>query len=61
MGHPSITRSPARSTWGAHDRERDATAAATAPLLGEHNIEVYVDRLGYSKQELAAMRAQAVI
>jgi crotonobetainyl-CoA:carnitine CoA-transferase CaiB-like acyl-CoA transferase len=23
-----------------------------APLLGEHNVEIYCERLGYSKQEL---------
>jgi crotonobetainyl-CoA:carnitine CoA-transferase CaiB-like acyl-CoA transferase len=32
-----------------------------APLLGEHNSEVYVDQLGYTKQDLAVMRAQGVI
>jgi len=32
-----------------------------APLLGEHNEEVYCQRLGYSKEELAKMRAGGII
>jgi crotonobetainyl-CoA:carnitine CoA-transferase CaiB-like acyl-CoA transferase len=35
--------------------------ARRAPLLGEHNTEVYVSRLGYSQRDLAVMRAQGVI
>lgn len=32
-----------------------------APLLGEHNVEVYVDGLGYTKQELSTLRSLGVI
>lgn len=32
-----------------------------APLLGEHNSEVYTDQLGMSEGELASMREQGVI
>jgi len=32
-----------------------------APLLGEHNEEVYCNRLGYTRQELTVMRAGGVI
>jgi crotonobetainyl-CoA:carnitine CoA-transferase CaiB-like acyl-CoA transferase len=32
-----------------------------APLLGEHNEEVYCNRLGYSKQELVKLREAGVI
>jgi crotonobetainyl-CoA:carnitine CoA-transferase CaiB-like acyl-CoA transferase len=32
-----------------------------APLLGEHNEEVYCDGLGYSRQELARLSAAGVI
>jgi len=35
--------------------------AGRAPLLGEHNREVYCDRLGYSAEELVRMREQGVI
>ncbi|MFN8638107.1 MAG: CoA transferase [Dehalococcoidia bacterium] len=32
-----------------------------APLLGEHNVEVYVDQLGHTKRDLAVLRAQGII
>jgi crotonobetainyl-CoA:carnitine CoA-transferase CaiB-like acyl-CoA transferase len=35
--------------------------AARAPLLGEHNEEVYCEELGLSRQELALLRASGVV
>ena len=35
--------------------------AGRAPLLGEHNEEVYCGRLGYSKEDLVRLREQGVI
>jgi len=32
-----------------------------APLLGEHNEEIYCGRLGYMRQDLVTMRAQGII
>ena len=32
-----------------------------APLLGEHNVEVYRGRLGYSKRDLASLRYAGII
>jgi crotonobetainyl-CoA:carnitine CoA-transferase CaiB-like acyl-CoA transferase len=32
-----------------------------APLLGEHNVDILADRLGYTRQELSLMRQQGVI
>ncbi len=32
-----------------------------APTLGEHNQEIIVDRLGYSRQDLVRLRQQGVI
>ena len=32
-----------------------------APLLGQHNVEVLVDRLGYTRSELADLRRGGVI
>jgi CoA:oxalate CoA-transferase len=34
---------------------------ARAPRLGEHNIEVYCDRLGYTREDLAHLRGAGVI
>jgi len=36
-------------------------AGSSAPLLGEHNAEVYCDGLGYSRQELARLSAAGVV
>ena len=35
--------------------------AGRAPLLGEHNIEIYCDRLGYRKGDLVYLRGSGVI
>ncbi len=35
--------------------ERTPWAAGRAPLLGEHNEEIFCDRLGYNKQDLAKL------
>ena len=35
--------------------------ARRAPLLGEHNVEVYVEQLGLERDELAALSSQSVI
>jgi crotonobetainyl-CoA:carnitine CoA-transferase CaiB-like acyl-CoA transferase len=32
-----------------------------APMLGEHNEEIFVNRLGYSKEDLIRMRGAGVI
>ncbi|MDY6918256.1 MAG: CoA transferase [Chloroflexota bacterium] len=32
-----------------------------APRLGQHNVEVYCDRLGYSRDDLVHMRAEGVV
>ena len=32
-----------------------------APLLGQHNVEVYVEKLGYSQQDLVRLREQGLI
>jgi crotonobetainyl-CoA:carnitine CoA-transferase CaiB-like acyl-CoA transferase len=32
-----------------------------APLLGEHNVEIYRDELGMNTDDLVALRAEGVI
>ena len=41
--------------------ESPATVRVTAPLLGEHNEEVYCGRLGFSQAEVAQMRRMGVV
>ncbi|MBI3743461.1 MAG: CoA transferase [Chloroflexi bacterium] len=41
--------------------ESPATVRVTAPLLGEHNEEVYCGRLGFSQTEVAQMRRMGVV
>ncbi len=36
-------------------------SAGRAPLLGEHNEEIYCGRLGYSKERLAELQEQGVV
>jgi formyl-CoA transferase len=45
---PKLSRTPAGSRW-------------LGPQLGQHNAEVYGDRLGYTPQKLAALRASNTI
>ena len=41
--------------------ETSATIRCPAPCLGEHNEEIYSQELGYSKDELVALRAAGVL
>jgi crotonobetainyl-CoA:carnitine CoA-transferase CaiB-like acyl-CoA transferase len=49
--YPGAPFTMSGETWH-HDR---------APGLGEHNVEVYCDRLGYTTEELAHLRGAGVI
>ena len=33
----------------------------TAPLLGQHNEEIYAEWMGYSKEEVARLKEEGVI
>ena len=35
--------------------------AGRAPLLGEHNEEIYCDRLGYTREDLLRLKSQDII
>ena len=39
----------------------DAWRHSRAPLLGEHNVEIYCGRLGYTREELVQLRGSGVI
>lgn len=54
MGRVTLPTSPFRVS-------QDWTEFGRAPLLGEHNEEVYCGWLGYSKEELAELKAGGII
>ncbi len=41
--------------------ETPGQVTRTAPLIGEHNEEIYCRELGISKEDVVALRADAVI
>jgi len=55
MGQVSCPTSPYRFSETPHRFH------CAAPMLGEHNEEVFVNRLGYSKEDLVRMREAGVI
>jgi len=59
LDHPYT--GPARYPGAAFHMQGVAWQHARAPLLGEHNAEIYCDRLGYSREDLARLRGLGVI
>ncbi len=55
MGRVTLPASPFKA------EDQDWTEFGRAPLLGEHNEEVYCGWLGYSKEELAELKAGGII
>jgi len=55
MGKVSCPTSPYRFSETPHQFHRPA------PMLGEHNEEIFVNRLGYSREDLVRMRGAGVI
>ncbi len=60
MEHPVIGK---YKQFGAVPRlmETPGGIYRAAPLLGEHNKEIYVEELGMSNDDLVALRAEGVI
>ena len=59
LDHPCV--GPARYPGAAFAIQGTAWQHARAPLLGEHNVEIYGDRLGYPSADLARLRGLGVI
>ena len=57
--HPSLGKIRYPS-WPCKFSETPPSAYRPAPLLGEHNEQVYT-RLGYSRQDLICLKAAGVI
>jgi crotonobetainyl-CoA:carnitine CoA-transferase CaiB-like acyl-CoA transferase len=55
MGNVSCPTSPYRFSETPHCFHHPA------PMLGEHNEEIFIDRLGYGKEDLMRMRGAGVI
>ncbi len=57
--HPDV--GPATYPGAAFSMQGTAWQHARAPRLGEHNVAVYGDRLGYTQEELTQLRGLNVI
>jgi crotonobetainyl-CoA:carnitine CoA-transferase CaiB-like acyl-CoA transferase len=59
IDHPYLGRYPEQRL--IHPTEPLLRPAKPAPLLGQHNCEVYVDELGYQHAELERWREQSLV
>ena len=55
IGELTVTNNPVKLS------DTKATIRRPAPLLGEHNAEVYGELLGYDEEKLKELREKAVI
>ena len=60
VDHPVAGRAEYPGT-GAKLSELDFDISRPAPLLGQHNTEIYCDDLGYSSEDLVNLRAAGII
>jgi crotonobetainyl-CoA:carnitine CoA-transferase CaiB-like acyl-CoA transferase len=59
LDHPGV--GPTQYPGAAFTIQGTTWQHARAPLLGEHNVEIYCDRLGYTSADLARLRGLGVI
>jgi crotonobetainyl-CoA:carnitine CoA-transferase CaiB-like acyl-CoA transferase len=59
LDHPGV--GPAQYPGAAFTIQGTTWQHTRAPLLGEHNMEIYCDRLGYTSADLAQLRGLGVI
>jgi len=59
LDHPEI--GTLKYPLGVFNSEDISPAQAAAPLLGQDNLEIYCDELGFEKTDLAFLRASGVI
>jgi crotonobetainyl-CoA:carnitine CoA-transferase CaiB-like acyl-CoA transferase len=52
LSYPSASYKLSETPW---------QASRAAPLLGEHNQDIYCGRLGFSREELSEMKASGVV
>ena len=60
VDHPVVGRAEYPGA-GAKLSELDFDISRHAPLLGQHNAEIYCDELGYSSEDLVNLRAAGII
>ena len=59
LDHPVV--GTARYPGGLVNIQGAAWQQTPAPLLGEHNVEIYCNRLGYTSEDLTHLRGQGII
>lgn len=59
LDHPAV--GPAQYPGSLINIQGATWQQTPAPLLGQHNVEIYGHRLGYSREDLAHLRGQGII
>ncbi len=59
--HPEIQRKITYPGWPIKQSETPWEPQRRAPLIGEHNEEIYLNELGFSRGELSVLKAAGVI
>src|SRR5207245_147920 len=60
--HPEAGRLPYTGpSWRMHNNPKSWQLQRVAPMLGQHNVEVFTGMLGLSRQDLVVMRSEGAI